>query len=491
MDDEKTTSLPEEKTPSSKHERDHWHSEYDKAVHERDHWHSQHDEAAHERNHWHSQHDKAVHERDHWHSRHDEAVHERDHWRSQYDEAVHERDRWHSQYDNAASKGDDWHSRHDEAVHERDHWHSRHDEAVHERDHWHSQYDEAVHERDHWHSQYDEAAHERDHWHSQYDDAAHERDHWHSQYDDAAHERDHWHSQYDDAAHERDHWRSVHDDNVGEQNALAERVAQLEHRFQKRLFYFVHLAKTAGVTLTNIFARNFGTGRYLEIDLKDTEEIGMTWPHSAVLKALARLTPDQIARLQAVWGHYRPDLKHELPRPCIMATMLRDPVRRVASAFNYSHFRQGNDPHSLDEFVAEVERGEAEFNDGDSNYMSRVLNDSLSEFAIIGVTEKFDETLLIIAEELGWALNELVYQRQNVTPEALAISDRTYQKLLDINLKDMQLYERAKAHLNGKISAYKGDFEKKLFVFRQLNEMYGAGASPSDLRNAEVRLTEI
>lgn len=120
----------------------------------------------------------------------------------------------------------------------------------------------------------------------------HERDYWHSQHDNAAHERDHWHSQYDDATHERDHWRSAHDVSVGERNILIERVAQLEHRAQKKLFLFVHLPKTAGVTLTGIFARNFGVGRFLEIDLKDTEEVGLTWPHSAVSKALARLTPD-------------------------------------------------------------------------------------------------------------------------------------------------------------------------------------------------------
>jgi hypothetical protein len=76
---------------------------------------------------------------------------------------------------------------------------------------------------------------------------------------------------------------------------------------------------------------------------------------------------------------------------------------------------------------------------------------------------------------MGWALSELVYERQNVTPGSLAISDRTDQKLLDLNLRDIRLYERAKAHLDGKVSAYKGDFEKKLFIFRNLNEIYGAG----------------
>lgn len=138
--------------------------------------------------------------------------------------------------------------------------------------------------------------------------------------------------------------------------------------------------------------------------------------------------------------------------------------------------------------MAQVESGLAPVDDGDCDYMSQVLNDSLSGFAIVGVTEKFDETLLVIAQEMGWALSELGYARQNVTPVSPAISDRTHQKLLDLNLRDMRLYKRAKAHLNGKISAYKGDFEKKLSIFCTLNEMYGAGASPSDLRAAEVPL---
>jgi hypothetical protein len=190
---------------------------------------------------------------------------------------------------------------------------------------------------------------------------------------------------------EHDHWRSAHDFNVGERNDLTERVAQLEHRTPEKLFYFVPLAKTAGVALANIFARNFGASCYLEIDLKDTEEIGMTWPNPAVFKASRGLRRIRSRPFKRFRGHYRPDLRHELPRPCIMAMMHRDPVRQVVSAFNYSHFRQANDPHSLDEFMAEVESGQALVNDGDCDYMSQVLNDSLNGFAIVGVTEKFDE----------------------------------------------------------------------------------------------------
>jgi pyrroloquinoline quinone (PQQ) biosynthesis protein C len=80
------------------------------------------------------------------------------------------------------------------------------------------------------------------------------------------------------------------------------------------LLLFLHLAKTGGMTLADILARNFATEESLQIDMAETNASALgIWSHSTIEQTLGRLQPSEAARLRVVWGHYRHGVQALLP----------------------------------------------------------------------------------------------------------------------------------------------------------------------------------
>jgi hypothetical protein len=113
---------------------------------------------------------------------------------------------------------------------------------------------------------------------------------------------------------------------------------------------------------------------------------------------------------------------------------------------------------------------------------------NLDGYFVVGTTEQFDETLLVLGRDLRWSLSDLLYTSVNVTasrPVQLDISDALREKILDWNRYDARLVERARAHLARRIAAYRGDFARDLLLFRELNSQFQRGAPVEELRCVE------
>jgi hypothetical protein len=113
---------------------------------------------------------------------------------------------------------------------------------------------------------------------------------------------------------------------------------------------------------------------------------------------------------------------------------------------------------------------------------------NLDGYLVVGTTDQFDQTLVILGSDLRWALSDLVYERINVTPSrppASDISDRLCEKILNCNRYDGALFQRARAHLARRTAAYPGDFDRDLSLFRTLNSLYQRGAPAKELRHIE------
>jgi hypothetical protein len=125
----------------------------------------------------------------------------------------------------------------------------------------------------------------------------------------------------------------------------------------------------------------------------------------------------------------------------------------------------------------------------------RVTNDdylaavsSIDCSMLVGVTERFDEMLVVLASMLGWSLSDLVYERRNVTasrPSAGEISPATRETLVDMNMHDQQLATYAATRLCHQIANYPGDFDSDFLLFGRLNAAHRAGASMAELRFME------
>jgi hypothetical protein len=341
-------------------------------------------------------------------------------------------------------------------------------------------------------------------------------------------------------AAERDAFLRQRDEAIGQKNILLDRLARINHRADVAarraaissqsglaapvakpaiatrdcMVLFLHLAKTGGVTLADIFARNLAVADFIVIDMNEVcHSANGTWSHVAIEKAMARIQKADVDNLRFVWGHYRHGIQAHLPKPSACMTLLRDPLDRVISGHYYWDHLITKSGETLGDYLDRHPHCPVHMD----NYMTRMLSGSpsldpphsgatienypavtdidferaarnLDGCVIVGLTDQFDETLLILGSDLGWSLSDLVYSRQNVTAPRPPISDvpeSVRSKVLQWNRYDALLVERARAHLARRIATYRGDFRKDLALFRTLNELFRQGASHDVLRRLE------
>ncbi len=344
-----------------------------------------------------------------------------------------------------------------------------------------------------------------------------ERDAYLQQRDEALGERNELRRQLDIALGERNELRRQLDEAIGEANVSAEFRDRYAHRadmaapLQGRILLFLHLAKTGGMTLADILARNFRPDEYPQVSPDETKPAALgTWSPDVLVRAIARMPRPE--KVRAVWGHWGPDARAALPRPCAAITLLRDPRELIVSAYHYtdSHTRL---MRTFDEYMAE----RSEYPIGFDNPLTRVLSarpelnpadtdattathpmvtgadlsaatTMLDDCMLVGVTEQFDETLLILASDLGWTLSDLVYTRINVTehrPALAELASATRKKLSDLTLYDVRLHTYARELLGRRIQGYRDSLERTLLLFRQLNVRFRAGEGLDELRAYE------
>jgi hypothetical protein len=282
-----------------------------------------------------------------------------------------------------------------------------------------------------------------------------------------------------------------------------------------RILLFLHLAKTAGMTLSNILLRNF-TGQHLPINVAEIEAMAIgTWSHRNVERSLALMQQSEIDQIRAVWGHFRHGIQSSLPKPCACVTLMRDPVDRVISMhYWYRRATYGDDGSGepLEDYI----RHRRHYDLWVDNYMTRVLSGSLAldfaapgattenwppvtdvefetaaknldDYLVVGLTDQFDETLLVLGADLHWSLSDLVYTSTHVTPHPTMsdVAESVRDVILSWNRHDAALVRRGRAHLARRIASYPGDFQKDLSLFRKLNALFGPGVPVEDLRRVE------
>jgi hypothetical protein len=112
---------------------------------------------------------------------------------------------------------------------------------------------------------------------------------------------------------------------------------------------------------------------------------------------------------------------------------------------------------------------------------------NLDSYMVVGLTDRFDEMLLVLGVDLCWSLTDLVYKPliTETRPEAAEITKFARDRILDRNRYDVALVEHVRTHLARRISGYPGDFEKDLVLFRKLNALFQQGVPVEDLRRIE------
>jgi hypothetical protein len=91
-------------------------------------------------------------------------------------------------------------------------------------------------------------------------------------------------------------------------------------------------------------------------------------------------------------------------------------------------------------------------------------------FAVVGLTERFDETLLLLKRTFGW--QRIQYTRHNVTrgrPRRDSLDAETLAVLSEYNQLDIALYQYAQRLLADQICAQGPSFARALWAFQLAN----------------------
>jgi hypothetical protein len=97
------------------------------------------------------------------------------------------------------------------------------------------------------------------------------------------------------------------------------------------------------------------------------------------------------------------------------------------------------------------------------------------DFAVIGLTERFDETLLLLRRAFGW--NDLFYTRQNITrqrPRINELSADTLAAIVDVNQVDIKLYQYVKKLFDEEVREQGPFFKFEVQAFKLLNRFIGS-----------------
>jgi hypothetical protein len=260
------------------------------------------------------------------------------------------------------------------------------------------------------------------------------------------------------------------------------------------LYAFAHIDKTAGRTVRAVLRRSFGAG-HCEIRTpyarrpadRNDRSVGVTGDDLRRVRRIYR-------GLRGIAGHnVKPYSDLHLACPGIRYfTWLRDPVERYlshyrnkAGSYSRADFERWASSSSMHDFQTKTLAGEAS--------AQKAIDLLASRVGFVGLTEAFDESLLMLGQWLGEPgfrseyrpVNRLA-DKQRARDAARAQADLGYldapevrARLSEVNALDQQVYDFAVRELFARQrQAYVGDLAADVAALRVRNQQVSDWSEP-------------
>ena len=254
----------------------------------------------------------------------------------------------------------------------------------------------------------------------------------------------------------------------------------------ERTLVFVHIPKTAGQTLLQVLRRQY----------EPDATYATKGPGPNVMDELAALPEAFRAQLLFVYGHMPFGAHRFLPPETTYLAFLRDPMDRAVSHYEYVRRTPEHRLHrdvmdaemTLHDYVEssitdELDNGQTALLAGtpirdradffDPELLEQAKRNVEGHFALVGLAELFDESLLLAKEVLGWQRG-VHYRSVNVSPDAPSRSRapvpvETRRLIVERNRLDAELHRFARERLEAQIAAHGPAFRRRVRRFRFLN----------------------
>lgn len=270
----------------------------------------------------------------------------------------------------------------------------------------------------------------------------------------------------------------------------------------------LHIPRTGGTTLRSVLSEVYGKKRVISFpDFPEPEQINQILARVQLKRSRkVSKTPNNPLK-EAYIGHVNYGIHQYLDEPHIpYITLLRDPVERAISLYFHKMERsqqihpenpahtQGYTPIA-DYFESRLngqranvanqqttmiaglaQRKGPSLNESmlsDSALFDRAVENIESSFVLVGITEMWDEFLLLASEILGWP--EVHYVRQNAIKNRLHRSDYTAEmldRLERANAVDIRLYNYAKERLRHEVKVRGPEFAQRRQRYLQEQKQY-------------------
>lgn len=257
----------------------------------------------------------------------------------------------------------------------------------------------------------------------------------------------------------------------------------------KEAIFLIHVPKTAGSTLKIVVRRQYSE-----------EQRFFTYPPR--IPGLTLATHPHPEQLGLVMGHFRYGFHRDRPGlPYRYVGFMRRPFDQVRSHFCHlrtaskrTHAERDRHQTIAEEYpsLAQFARHEWAWNlqtvylsgipyallkDAPEDGLAVARRNLDTEFAVVGLTERFDESLVVLQHCLGW--RDVSYVKRNVRTEPF-VDDEVSEDVRDavdrVTRLDQALYAQASAMLDRQIGAIP-DFDDRLARLRARNAEKAAAAA--------------
>lgn len=254
----------------------------------------------------------------------------------------------------------------------------------------------------------------------------------------------------------------------------------------KKIF-FLHIPRTAGTTVNTILQNNFSRNEILRVYTKDE------------YAAHRYVTEEHLKNIKIITGHLllettNPPMIYN--RMVNVITLLREPVSRLISEYNFLKTWKNNNIYSLlngknisfKEYIQSKEdilfyRGKNfmtrcisnmnfENNLYPENALSQAKKNIESNFIFTGIQERFDESLVMLCDIIN--ITNILYEKRNVlNGDIIEYQDEeSLNTARYFNRADIELYNFACDVFSDRIYKLGSGFQQKVKTFQKINKKY-------------------